>query len=385
MQVPLFDLKRQYQELQKEILPAVDSVFSSGQVILSHQVEKFEEEIAHFCGTEFAIGVANGSDALYIAVKALNLQKGDLVITTPYTFFATVSAITRNEAFPLFVDIDAETLNIDLDKVEQLLLNHPKKEKIKALLPVPLFGQACDLQRLQSIQKNYQVIILEDVAQSLGSFWAFSDGSIKKSGSVGEISTLSFFPTKNLGAYGDAGMILTSDRALFDFCTTFRVHGSKERYFHDSIGINSRLDEVQAAILRVKFQHLQNYTQNRIEHASFYHSLFEKYALLEEHLSIPKLQKPGSHVFHQYVIQCKAPTRDKLRDFLTQKGIGTAIYYPRALHLQKCFDFLGYKKGDFPISESAANHSLALPMFPELRREEIEYVVTQIADYFCGR
>lgn len=382
MRVPLFDLTRQYEALRTEIMSAVDRVFSSGQLILSEEVAAFETEIAARLGAGEAIGVANGSDALYIALKAIHIREGDYVITTPYTFFATVSAIVRNRAIPLFTDIDPITMNIDLDQVEHLLQTHPHRHRIKAFIPVHLFGQTCDLDRLASIRSVYGLRIIEDIAQSIGSTWIDKAGRVRHSGTVGDLCTLSFFPTKNLGAFGDAGMILSSDPELATFCRSFRVHGSKERYFHDEIGVNSRLDEVQAAILRIKNRRLDEWTEKRITNAGIYHRLFSDQKELSGRFAYPRTYRDRRHIFHQYVIVLQEDRREALKTFLNQNGIGTSIYYPLPLHLQKCFAFLGGRPGDFPVSELAAKRSLALPMFPELTEEEIGYVADRMNTFF---
>ena len=382
MRVPLFDLTRQYASLKTEILSTLDRVFSSGQLILSEEVVAFEKEIAVLLGTKEAIGVANGSDALYIALKALNIGEGDYVITTPYTFFATVSAIVRNGARPLFADIDPITMNVDLDQVENLLRTHPERHRVKAFIPVHLFGQTCDLDRLASIKSTFGIRVVEDIAQSIGSTWTDRAGRMQYSGTVGDLGTLSFFPTKNLGAFGDAGMIVSSGPELAEFCRSFRVHGSRERYYHDVVGVNSRLDEVQAAILRIKTRRLDEWTEKRIANAALYNRLLSSKEALSERLVLPQVYTDRRHIFHQYVVLLKGNERDALKAFLEQNGIGTSIYYPLPLHLQKCFADLGGLPGDFPVSERTALRSLALPMFPELTEEEIGYVVDRVNAFF---
>ncbi|WP_448522356.1 DegT/DnrJ/EryC1/StrS family aminotransferase [Pseudothermotoga sp.] len=379
MKVPLFDMTRQYESLRDEILNVVDSVFKSGRVIMGENVKKFEEEMQDYLNVKHAIGVANGSDALYIAVRSLGIGDGDLVITTAFTFFATVSCITRNGATPIFVDIDESTFNIDLDQVESVLKDHPSRERIKAVIPVHLFGRTVDLERLEQIKERYGVKIVEDCAQSVGSTWKFSDGNVKKSGSVGDVSILSFFPTKNLGAHGDAGMILTNDDHLAEFCRIFRVHGAKVKYFHEMEGVNSRLDEVQAAILRVKLKRLDNFHQRRRDLAKLYNELFEKYGLTN-HIVCPSLGEGFECVFHQYVVRVKDGHRDNLKSYLESRGIETAIYYPLGMHKQKCFAHLPAVK--LEKTDRACAEVLALPMFPELREEEVEYVVKCIKDFF---
>ncbi|WP_448531368.1 DegT/DnrJ/EryC1/StrS family aminotransferase [Pseudothermotoga sp.] len=379
MKVPLFDMTRQYESLRDEILSVVDSVFKSGRVIMGENVKKFEEEMQNYVGVKHAIGVANGSDAVYIAVRSLGIEDGDLVITTAFTFFATVSCITRNGGTPIFVDIDERTFNIDLDQVESVLKNHPSRGRIKAVIPVHLFGRTVDLERLERIKERYGVKIIEDCAQSVGSTWQFSDGNVKKSGSVGDVSILSFFPTKNLGAHGDAGMILTNDDHLAEFCRIFRVHGAKVKYFHEVEGVNSRLDEVQAAILRVKFKRLDSFHQRRRDLAKLYNELFEKHALTN-HIVCPPLGEGFECVFHQYVVRVKNGRRDELQSYLESRGVETAIYYPLGMHRQKCFAHL--PRVELEKTDRACAEVLALPMFPELREEEVEYVVKCIKDFF---
>ncbi|OAA26586.1 Pleiotropic regulatory protein [Kosmotoga arenicorallina S304] len=404
MKIPLFDLTRQYAIIRQEILAEIDKVISSGRVILGENVQKLEKEIAELVGVKHGIGVANGSDALYIALKALGVGEGDYVITTPYTFFATASCITRNNATPIFVDIDPQTYNINLDQVEDVLKNHPQSEKIKALIPVHLFGQTVDLERLEVIRERYGIRILEDCAQSIGSTWKYADGTVKKSGSIGDVAIFSFFPTKNLGAYGDGGMIVTDDDKIAEFCRSFRVHGSKTKYVHEVVGINSRLDEIQAVILRVKLKHLNEYIEKRRKIAKWYGEEFKKsrglwvvgldYTSNQQsttnnkfHLVVPPVPSDRSHVFHQYVVRFKGISGEKrnaLRDYLSKQGIGTSIYYPMGLHQQKCFAYLNIPEGFLPETEKACEETLALPIFPELMKEEVEYVVNQIISYLGG-
>ncbi len=378
MKIPLFDVTRQYHEIREEILHAVDEVLRSGRYIMGPNVEAFEKEVAAYLGVKHAIGVANGSDALYIAVKALGVSSGDFVITTAFTFFATASCITRNGAVPIFVDIDPKTFNIDLDQVEDLLKNHPQRDKIKAIIPVHLFGRTVDLERLEKIKNNFAVKVIEDCAQSVGSYWIYSNGRIKKSGSVGDLSTLSFFPTKNLGACGDAGMILTNDDNLADFCKIFRVHGARKKYFHEIEGVNSRLDELQGAILRIKLKYLEQYHEKRIKIASIYNKLFDSLKL--DLLETPQVHDDLRCIFHQYVIKVKNGHRDSLKNYLHDKGVETAIYYPLGLHKQKCFAHFEFQP--LENTERACEEVLALPIFPELTESEIEYVVKCIEEYF---
>jgi len=377
MKVPLFDLTRQYKTLRSEITENIDNIFSSGKVIMGENVKNLEASVSRYIGSKYAVGVANGSDALVISVHSLGIKPGDYVITTPYTFFATASAITRNGGIPIFADVDPVYYNINLEKVEEILNTHPQKEKIKAIIPVHLFGKTINLEKLRQIKEKYNVKIVEDCAQSIGSVW-----KNEKSGTVGEFGTISFFPTKNLGGYGDGGMIITSDEELYKKASVLRVHGASKKYYHEEIGYNSRLDEIQASVLCTKLKHLDSYTEKRINIAKKYKELFlnEK---LDEFIDFPDYYEDRSHVYHQYVITVKNEIRSGLENYLTENEIGTSVYYPKGLHQQKCFEYLGQNiPGKFSVTDFAAQHSLALPIFPELREDEQEYVVKTIKNYF---
>jgi len=379
--VPLFDLTRQYEVIREDVLEAIDEAIKSGKLILGPKVKAFEQKMAEISGVRYGVGVANGSDALYIALKALGIGEGDYVITSPFTFFATASCITRNGATPIFADIDPETFNLDLDQVEEILKTHKKSDRIKAILPVHIFGQTMDLERLATLREAYGVEIVEDCAQSVGSLWKMKNGKSTQSGSLGKASTFSFFPTKNLGGYGDGGMIVSDDKETAEHCAFLRKHGARKKYFHDEIGINSRFDELQAAVLLVKFKYLEEYITERIRVAYRYDELFREKGLAE-FLDYPSPVDDRTHVFHQYVIRVKKGSRDGLRAFLKDRGVGSSIYYPKPLHLQPCFDYLGYEKGELPVAEKACDEVLALPVFPELRGEEVEVVVEWLAEYF---
>ncbi|WP_372590177.1 DegT/DnrJ/EryC1/StrS family aminotransferase [Fervidobacterium pennivorans subsp. carthaginiensis] len=373
--IPLFDLTRQYEKIRSEVLEAIDRVISDGRVILGPSVEKFEKELAEYLDVKHAIGVANGSDALVISLHAIGIEKGEKVVTTPYTFFATASCIVRNGGIPVFVDVEPDTYNIDLNQVEQVL----KKEEIKVVIPVHLFGRTVDFEKLDFLKQKFGVKILEDAAQSIGSEGKIGN-IVKKSGTFGDIGIFSFFPTKNLGAYGDAGAIVTNDDQLAERARMLRQHGSKKKYYHEMIGYNSRLDSIHAAILSIKLRHLEEWTQRRIEIAKTYQRLFEEKKLP---IKYPKVEEKGyrSHVYHQYVVEFEdEKTRDRVRDHLTKNEIGTALYYPLPLHLQKCFAEYGYKQGDFPVAEKLSKTTLALPIFPELTDEEIQFVVEKISE-----
>ncbi|PWJ95476.1 dTDP-4-amino-4,6-dideoxygalactose transaminase [Oceanotoga teriensis] len=381
MNIPLFDLTRQYQDIKKDVLESLDNIFSSGKVILGENVKKLESDLSKKIESKYACGVANGSDALLIALHALDIKNGDYVITTPFTFFATASSITRNNATPIFVDVEEKYYNIDLEKVETILKTHPEKEKIKAIIPVHLFGKTLDMEKLKYLKNKYNIKIIEDCAQSIGSIWKSKDGNKIYSGTVGDFGTTSFFPTKNLGGYGDGGMIFTQEENLQKRVKKLRVHGAAKKYFHDEIGYNSRLDEVQAAILNIKLNMLDEFTEKRIEKAKRYDQLFKDLNLTDK-IIYPDYINDKTHVYHQYVITLKKGNRNELAQYLSKNGIGNSKYYPECLHRQKCFEYLGYKTGDFPIAEKATENTIAIPIFPELTDEEQEYIVNKIKEFY---
>ncbi|HAG22677.1 MAG TPA: transcriptional regulator [Synergistaceae bacterium] len=371
--LPSFDLKRNYQRIRDEIGNAIESVLESQHFILGPEVERFEEEIAMYLGTPHAIGCASGSDALLLALMALDTGPGDEVITTPYSFFATASCITRLGAKPVFVDVDPKTYNISPAEVEKAIT-----EKTRAILPVHLFGQMARVEDLLSIAEKREIPIVEDAAQAIGAA-RFLDGRPVKAGTVGTIGCFSFFPTKNLGAYGDGGLVTTSSKELASRLSRLRVHGAGEQYMHEEVGINSRLDALQAAVLRVRLRHLETWNTERRRAAGRYRLLFAEMNL-ENVVSIPEEETGNHHTYHQYVLRCEK--RDELQNFLKERGIVTRVYYPRPLHLQTCFMSLGYAPGDFPVSEALSRETLALPMFPEILPEEQERVVAEIARFY---
>jgi dTDP-4-amino-4,6-dideoxygalactose transaminase len=366
--VPLLDLKAQYSAIRSEIREAIDRVVESQHFILGPEVEALEREIAAFCGARFAIGVSSGTDALLAALMALGTGPGDEVITTPYSFFATAGVIARMGARPVFADIDIKTFNLDSAAV-------PKKitSRTKAIMPVHLFGQCAEMESVTDVAKSKGIHIIEDAAQAIGA--TFKNG--KRAGTVGDMGCFSFFPSKNLGAFGDAGMVITNDADLAEKLSMIRVHGSNPKYYHKVIGGNFRLDALQASILRVKLKYLPQWTEMRRANASRYRSLIQATPLLNS-VSVPE-DSPG-HIYNQFVI--RVSHRDRLRTFLCEKGIETEIYYPVPLHLQDCFAELGYRGGDLPNAETAARESLALPIYPELTPEQQQYVVEQIREFY---
>lgn len=370
--VPLLDLKAQYQSIKSEITSAVESVFESQHFILGKEGIALEEELAPYCHTKFAIGCASGSDALLLALMAIDIKPGDEVITTPFTFFATGGSVSRLGAKPIFVDIDPETFNIDPKLIEEKIT-----DKTKAIIPVHLFGQCVEMNEILEIASRHNLVVIEDAAQAIGSEYYG-----KRAGSLGLIGCLSFFPSKNLGAAGDAGMMLTSDPELAEKLRVLRVHGGKPKYYYRMLGCNSRLDELQAAVLRVKFRHLESWTKARQENASRYDKLFTDYQLTE-YIKIPKVLSHCRHIFHQYTIQ--TTKRDQLMTHLKENGIGTEVYYPLSLHQQDCFAYLGQKTGSLPNSEKAASEVLSLPIYPELTLEQQDYVVLTIANFYAKK
>ena len=382
MKVPPFDLTRQFENLKEELMTAVYRVLASGRYILGPEVEAFEREVAEYLGAKHAIGVASGTDALWLSLKALGVGPGDLVLTSPFTFFATASAILNTGATPVFADIDPRTFNLDPEKVREALEGlspvwqrlRLKPERVKVLLPVHLYGQSADMEPLLEIAREYNLKVIEDAAQAMGAKYKG-----QKVGTFGEFGCFSFFPTKNLGAFGDGGLVVTQDDELAEKVRMLRVHGSKPKYYHHLIGTNSRLDPLQAAMLRVKLSYLDRWIIARRNLASIYDSLLEKI----EEIQIPYRIPDSYHSFHQYTVRVLDGLRDSLRSYLKEKGIGTGIYYPLPVHLQPVLKPFGYMEGDFPEAERACREVLSLPLWPEMTEDEARYVAQAIIDYFA--
>jgi dTDP-4-amino-4,6-dideoxygalactose transaminase len=362
MKIPLLDIKRQIDPIRDEIDRAIKAVVDNTQFILGPDVSAFESDIAAFCGTDHAIGVASGTDALIIALKALGVSEGDEVITTPYSFFATASCIWRIGAKPVFADIDPETFNFSTDRVADAIT-----PKTKAVLAVHLFGQTVDMTTLSDVVKS--IPIVEDAAQALGASW-----KSRHAGNLGKLGCFSFFPSKNLGGFGDGGMITTSDEDLAQRCRALRVHGALRTYIHEDVGLNSRLDSLQAAVLKVKLPYLDTWCEERRRNAGLYRRYFEGSSAVT-----PTILPDAVPIYNQYVI--RVPERDALRKRLADKGIGSAVYYPLPLHLQPCFKSLNYCEGDFPESEKAAKETIALPIFSELTEDEIKQTADVILEH----
>jgi dTDP-4-amino-4,6-dideoxygalactose transaminase len=374
----MLDLARQYSSLREEILAAVERVCASQHFILGEEGEAFESEVSAFLGVAHAIGCASGTDALWLALTAAGVKAGDTVITTPFSFFASASSIVRAGARPVFADIDPHTLNLDPSQVETYL-HSGKISRLRALLPVHLYGQCADMDAFARIANEFGISLVEDAAQAMGARWRDA-----RAGSLGVAAAFSFYPSKNLSAYGDGGLVTTNHAEAAERLRRLRNHGSPRRYLHEEMGWNCRLDAMQAAILRVKLPHVEAWNRLRAEHAETYHRLFLQAGLFSATADAPvraiSVAPNAHHVFHQYVI--RAQRRDELRRFLSARKIGTEIYYPIPLHLQPVFSYLGYRDGDLPEAERAAREVLALPMFAELRQDEQQWVVESISDFY---
>jgi dTDP-4-amino-4,6-dideoxygalactose transaminase len=374
----MLDLGRQYSLLRSEILAAVERVCASQHFILGPEVEALEREVAAYCGAAEAVGCASGTDALWLALLALDVQPGDTVITTAFSFFASASAIARIGARPVLLDVDPHTLNLDPAAVERFLWPG-KPRNLRALLPVHLYGQCADMDQFDRLAAEYKLPILEDAAQAIGASWRG-----RRAGILGSLAAFSFYPTKNLSAYGDAGLVTTNDPDLASHLRRLRNHGSPRRYLHEEVGWNSRLDAIQAAILRVKLPHIESWNQQRRARAASYDRLFTQSGLTsatgDGPVRVLATSPHAHHVFHQYVI--RAQRRNELREFLTVRQIGSDVYYPIPLHLQPAFAYLGYREGDLPESERAAKEVLALPIFPELTESEQQWVVESVAEFY---
>jgi len=376
MKVPLLDLKKQYHSIKEEILTVAEEIFESQYFILGPRVEALEKDIAGYCSSKHALGVSSGTDALLISLMAADITSQHTVITTPYTFFATAGSIFRTGARPIFVDIDPDTYNMSPEGLENVIDSMTDNElaSLKAVIPVHLYGQCADMDPILKIAKQYNLFVIEDAAQAIGAEYRG-----QRAGSMGDFGCFSFFPSKNLGAFGDGGMVITGSDELYDKLRVLRVHGSHPKYYHKLAGGNFRLDAIQAAIVSVKLKHLDKWTKSRQENARKYRELFANSGI-DDVIKLP-VEKEDRHIYNQFVI-CVKDKRDDLRLFLNEGGVGTEIYYPIPMHLQECFLDLNYKKGDFPVAEHAALHTLALPVYPELSDDQLTYVVEKIEAFY---
>jgi dTDP-4-amino-4,6-dideoxygalactose transaminase len=390
------DLKAQYRTIEKEINGAIKNVLESSVYIGGKEVEGFEKEVADFCGMKYAIGLNSGTDALYLALKALDIKEGDEVITSPFTFIATAEVISSCGAKPVFVDIEPKTFNIDVSKIEKKIT-----KRTKAIIPVHIFGQMANMEEIMQIAKKYKLYVVEDAAQAIGAGYKtqitndkfetkYKAQSIntkevwKMAGSFGDFGCFSFFPSKNLGAYGDGGMIVTSSEDLANKIKLLRNHGSspKEKYLNLVLGTNSRLDAIQAAILRVKLKYLHEWSKKRQEKALYYSSQLGKLDSFGKFVIAPFIASDNTHIFHQYTIRVKNGKRDKLKKYLVENSIPVMVYYPISLHLQPVMKYLGYKEGDLPESEKASKEVMSLPIYPELRKEEQDVIIEKIREFY---
>lgn len=373
MQIPLLDLKAQYNSIKQEVDDVLARVVESQMFVLSSEVTGLEKEVASYTGVPHAAGVASGTDALILSLRAADIKEGDMVITSPFTFFASAESISLVGGTPVFADIDPDTYNLDPDKVEDILRNADAdtKLRIKAIMPVHIYGQCCDMDRIMEIARKYDLKIIEDCAQAIGA--TYKD---EKAGSFGMSGCFSFFPSKNLGGFGDGGMVTSNDKEIIERIKLLRVHGSNEMYIHDAIGYNSRLDSLQAAILRIKLEKLDSWLKRRREIASIYDNAFENMPV-----KTPAVHADNVHTYHQYTVAVE--DRNGLLQHLNDNGIAARVYYPVPLHLQPCYKGLGYSAGSLPVTENASERVLSLPVYPELTREQIDYIVDRVRQY-CG-
>lgn len=371
MKVNFYNSTREYIEKKNEFDDAIYKVLMSGKFIMGEEVEEIEALISSYTGAKYAVAVASGTDALVIASDILGFKQGKEVITSPFTFFSSVSCLYRNGAKPVFVDIDEDTFNIDTNLIEEKI----NKNTI-GILPIHLFSQMANIDHIMSISKKYKLKILEDSAESFGMKWIGAKNLLYHSGTIGDLGIYSFFPTKTLGAYGDAGMIVTNDENLYKLAKSYRVHGATKKYYHDYVGYNSRLDTIQAAILKVKMKYIDESIEKRKIVADWYRDRLKNCS----EIVLPRVKGKQKPVY--YVFNIRSRKRDELQKYLKDYGIHTAIYYPKPLHLQKCFEELGYKKGNFPIAEKLCEEVLALPIYPEIRKDEVDYVCDKIQEFF---
>ena len=370
MKVPFYDATREYAKYKEEFDKAIAAVIASGAFILGKQVGEFEEAVKVYTGAKYAVGVANGSDALLIASDILNFRNGAEVVTPVFTFFASASCIARLGGKPVFCDVDEDSFCMDMKDAE----NRITKNTL-GILPVHLFLQPADMNRCMVLAEKYRLAVLEDAAEAFGMKSRYN-GAYRHAGTIGDFGVFSFFPTKTLGGYGDGGMLITNNEELYQKAKSYRVHGTSARYHHDYIGYNSRLDTLQAAVLQVKLAHIENTIERRAAHAAHYRELLKDIA----EIKLPAIKDGNREVNYVFCIQ--AENRDRLEAYLKGQGIGTSVYYPIPLHLQKCFEYLGYKKGDFPVAEKLCETVLALPMFPELTEDEVNYVCESIGTFY---
>jgi UDP-2-acetamido-2-deoxy-ribo-hexuluronate aminotransferase len=372
-EIQMVDLKAQYEKIRPEIDSAIKSVLESTAFIKGPDVKLFEEELQEYMGIKHVVSCANGTDALYLAMMVLGLKPGDEVITTNFTFIATVEVVALLGLKLVIVDSDSESFNISVEAVRKAIT-----PDTKVIVPVHLFGQCADMESIMELAKEYNLFVIEDAAQATGTDYIFNDGTIKKAGTIGHIGTTSFFPSKNLGCYGDGGALYTNDDNFAKKLRSIANHGMKVRYHYDDIGVNSRLDTIQAAILRVKLKYLTEFNAKRTEVANMYDKGFSGC----KSISVPVRVSYSSHIFHQYTIRVKDGKRDELKKFLESKNIPSMVYYPGPLHLQEAYSYLGYKENEFPVTSALCKEVLSLPMHPDMEQEQIDYIILNILKFF---
>lgn len=372
MKIPLLDLKKQIAPIRGEIDTAIKKVIDNTNFILGQEIKNFESEVAKYCNVKYAVGVSNGTDAIKLALLSLGIKSGDGVICPTFTYYATAGAITSIGAVPVFADIDPRTYNISVSEIEKTLKSK-YASIIKAIVPVHLYGQCADMDAILAVAKKYKLRVIEDIAQAFG-----AEYKKRKAGTVADCGSVSFFPGKNLGAFGDAGMILTNIDSVNEELCLYRNQGNKERYYHSVLGYNNRMDTIQAAVLQVKLKYLDGWNRQRQENAKYFNSQLEGLGI-----ETPFVADYTTHIYHQYVLRLRGKQSNiKLIEHLRSKGIDSRVYYPLALHQQACFKYLGYRDGDFPESERAANQTLAIPVYPDLTRQEMDYIVQSIKEFF---
>ena len=373
MKINFYESQREYKEKKDEFDGAIKNIIDSGAFILGNEVKLFEEEIKEFTGAKHAIGVASGTDALVIASDILGFSDNKEIVTTPFTFLASTSCLAKHGGKPVFVDIDEESCGMDVAQLEAAI-----NDNTVGILPIHLFNQMCDMDKIMEIAKRHDLKVLEDAAEAFGMRWQMQgEEGYRHAGTIGDMGVFSFFPTKTLGGYGDGGMIVTNSDELADMCRMFRVHGASKKYHYDYIGYNSRLDAMQAAVLRVKLKYINNAIENRGRVAKLYTEGLKNV----EGVKVQGIKAANQHNVY-YVFNIFAENRDGLAEFLKSKGVATSIYYPKPLHLQKCFEYLGYKEGQFPVTEKMCKQILALPIYPELTNEEVQYICECIKEFY---
>lgn len=369
MKIPILDLKRQIASIRNELDIAIRRVIDNANFILGQEIKDFEDKVTEYCKVKYAVGVSNGTDAIKLSLVALGIQRGEAVLCPAFTFYATAGAIASSGAIPLFVDIDPLTYNISPLKIEKVI-RQKRKLKIKAIVPVHLYGQCADIDNILKIARKYKLKVVEDTAQAFG-----AEYKGRKAGTIGDCGAVSFFPGKNLGAFGDAGIVLTNNKIIADKIRILSNQGNKTKYHHLVIGYNNRLDSIQAAVLNVKLKYLDSWNKKRQENARYFNRRFKNL-----NVKTPFVPEYTTHIYHQYVLRLSGPS-NKLIRHLRNKGIDSRVYYPIPLHLQRCFKNLGYKRGDFPESERAAKNTLAIPVYPDLTKEEMDYIVDSIREF----